>query len=83
MGRKDFGSVERVFTIELNSRDNVKDVAFPCGSQRVLIEGTIGALRRASFVEDNVLELIGSGGALRVDLSRKDLAKGIEFRRSQ
>jgi hypothetical protein len=39
------------------------------------MEGTIGALKYAEFVEDTVLELVGTGGVLRVDLSREDLAK--------
>jgi len=76
MSRKESAAAaERVFTIELDSRNNVKDVTVPRGSQRVVIEGTIGVLRRAKFVEPTVLELAGSGGVLRVDLSREDLAE--------
>jgi hypothetical protein len=40
-----------------------------------MMEGTIGALKHAEFVEDAVLELVGTNGVLRVDLSREDLAK--------
>ena len=65
-----------MFTLELDTRSNVRYVAVPYGSQRLVIEGTIGLLRRAAFVEDAVLELTGSSGVLRVDLSKEDLAKG-------
>ncbi len=75
MDRKSAGTSDRIFTAELYSRSNVKEVAAPGGSQRVTIEGTIGKLQHARFVENAVLELTGSGGILRVDLSREDLVK--------
>jgi hypothetical protein len=66
---------ELVFTVELKSRGNVKNVTLSNGAQGVLIEGTLGALERAEFVEDMVLEVTGENGVLRVDLAREDLAK--------
>jgi hypothetical protein len=69
------GKDELVFTVELKSRGNVKNVALSNGAQGVLIEGTLGALKRAEFVEDVVLEVTGDNGVLRVDLAREDLAK--------
>jgi hypothetical protein len=65
----------RIFSIELDSGNDLKKVSVPNGSRRILLEGTIGTLREAMFVEDSVLQLVGSGGVLRVDLSREDLAK--------
>ncbi|MGA1975698.1 MAG: hypothetical protein ABSG92_08685 [Conexivisphaerales archaeon] len=32
-------------------------------------------MKHAEFVEDAVLELVGTGGVLMVDLSREDVAK--------
>ena len=64
----------RVFTIELNTGNDLKKVSIPNGPQRLLLEGTIGSLKHAKFVEDAVLELVGTGGTLRVDLSREDIA---------
>jgi len=64
----------RVFTIELDSGSDLKKVSIPNGPQRLLLEGTIGSLKHAKFVENAVLELEGTGGTLRVDLSREDLA---------
>jgi len=69
------GKDELVFTVELKSRGNVKNVTLSNGAQGVLIEGTLGALKRAEFVEDVVLEVTGDNGVLRVDLAREDLAK--------
>jgi hypothetical protein len=66
---------ELVFTVELKSRGNVKNVALSNGAHGVLIEGTLGALKRAEFVEDVVLEVTGDNGVLRVDLAREDLAQ--------
>jgi hypothetical protein len=63
----------RVFTVELDSGSDLKKVSVPNGNRRILLEGTIGALRKAEFLEDSILELQGSGGVLRVDLSREDL----------
>jgi len=64
----------RVFTLELNSGKGLKKVNVPDGTQRLLMEGTIGTLKRAEFVEGAILELIGTEGTLRVDLSMEDLA---------
>ena len=61
--------------MEFDPRSNLNDVSAPRGSERVAIEGTIGALLRARFVEDSELELPGSGGVLRVDFSLEYLAK--------
>ena len=63
----------RVFTVELDSGSDLRKLNVPNGSQRILMEGTIGYLNHADFVEDAVLELVGSEGVLRVDLSREDL----------
>ncbi len=66
---------KRAFTIELNSKTDVERVMVPNGTGGFLVEGTIGTLKHVTFVEDSVLELTGTKGILRVDLSREDLAK--------
>ena len=66
---------ERVFTVELNSKSEVKNLIVQNGVQRTVIEGTIGVLKHAGFVEGTVLELTGTRGVLRVDLAREDLAE--------
>jgi len=62
-----------MFTIELRSKDDVKNVAMD-GDSNVIIEGTIGSLKRAHFIEDLVLEVIGTKGVLRLDLAADDLS---------
>jgi len=66
------GKDERMFTIELKSKRDVKNVSLD-RDEKVLIEGSIGSLKRAQFLEDLVLEVIGSNGVLRVDLAMNDL----------
>lgn len=68
-------SNERGFSIEVDSGSGLKRVNVPNGAKRFLLEGTIGVLKRVEFVEDSVLELTGSSGVIRVDLSRDDLEK--------
>ena len=63
-----------MFTIELRSKGDVKNVTLD-GDERVFIEGSLGSFRRAHFVEDLVLEVIGTNGELRIDLGTKDLEK--------
>ncbi len=63
---------ERVFTIELRSKGDVKNVYLE-GDEKVSVEGSLGTLRRAQFVDDLVLEVIGSKGELRLDLGPMDL----------
>lgn len=61
-----------MFTIELRSKGDVKNVSVN-GDDKVLIEGSIGSLIRARFLEGIVLEVIGTNGELRVDLNVNDL----------
>jgi len=64
----------RTFTIELRSKGHLKNVSLE-SDQKVLIEGSIGYLKRARFVEDIILEVVGSNGEMRIDLGTKDLQK--------
>ena len=63
---------KRMFTIELKSKSDLKSVSLD-GDERISIEGSLGSFKRAQFVEDLVLEVIGSNGELRVDLAANDL----------
>jgi hypothetical protein len=65
----------RIFSVELDSGKDLMKVSVPNGRRRILLEGTIGTLREAGFVEDSILQLAGSEGVLRVDLSREDLTR--------
>jgi hypothetical protein len=71
-----------MFIIELKSKGDVKSVSLD-GDEKVLIEGSIGSLKRAQFLEDLVLEVIGSNGVLRMDLAMKDLEHSIKSEESK
>jgi hypothetical protein len=71
------GKDERMFSIELRSKEEVKNV-FLDGDEKVLIEGSIGSFIRAQFLEGLVLEVIGSNGELRIDLAIRDLERPIK-----
>jgi len=66
--------MERFFSIELKSKADLKNVTLSNGSHdSVLVEGTIGELVQAMFVEDEILEVIGKKGTLRINLKEKEL----------
>lgn len=63
---------KRMFMIELESKDDVKNISMDRDSKNV-IEGTLGSLESAHFIDDIVLEVVGSKGVLRVDLAASDI----------
>ena len=70
---------ERVFSVELKSKRNLKNIILTDGSSdSVLIEGTIGELVQATFAEGVVLEVVGKNGVLRLDLGEDDIKKTSE-----
>jgi len=74
METKNLAKVNRSFSLELKSRSSLKTAIVGNGQgDRVTIEGRIGALKRIEFVEGTILEIVGTGGVLRVDLSRDEL----------
>ncbi len=76
MVRKEVVAEERFFSLELRSKDAVRVVSLGNGNgDRVTIEGTVGRLELVEFVEDSILELVGTAGTLRVDLAREELVK--------
>lgn len=67
---------ERVFSVELKSKRNLKNVTLTNGSSdSVLVEGTIGELVQATFAEGIILEVIGKKGVLRIDLREDEIQK--------
>jgi len=70
---------ERVFSVELKSKTHLKNVTLTNGTtENVLVEGTIGTLLEATFEEGIILEVIGSKGVLRLDLSPDEIKKTVE-----
>ncbi len=67
---------ERVFSVELKSKGNLKNVTLTNASiDSVLLEGTIGELVYASFMEGVLLEVVGKNGIIRVDLGAEEIQK--------
>jgi hypothetical protein len=70
---------ERVFSVELKSKRNLKNVTLTNGSSdSVLVEGTIGELVQATFAEGIILEVIGKKGVLRIDLGEDEIQKATD-----
>jgi hypothetical protein len=71
-------SKERFFSIELTSKNHLKNVTLTNGSyDNVLVEGTIGELVAATFAEDEILEVTGKKGVLRINLAQTDIQKPV------
>ena len=67
---------ERSFSVELKSKVNLKNITLNNDSrENVVIEGTIGKLEHAEFVEDAVLEVLGKKGVLRIDISEDEIKR--------
>lgn len=64
---------ERDFSIELNSRKHWRAAFSNHENEGVLLEGTLGHLIRASFVEPEILEVRGSYGVLRIYLRYSEI----------
>jgi len=65
---------ERSFSIELKNKQNLKNVTLNSSStENVLLEGTIGELKTASFVSEDILEVVGSQGVLRVNVAKQEI----------
>jgi len=67
---------ERSFSVELKPKVNLRHLAFNNDSrENALIEGSIGELEHAEFVEDMVLEILGRKGVLRIDISENEIKR--------
>lgn len=68
----------RFFSIELKSKQQIKNISMSNDKQKesTLIEGTIGNLVEASFMEGVVLEVKGTRGVLRIDLQQQEVKTG-------
>ncbi|MDH5439347.1 MAG: hypothetical protein OEY31_01930 [Candidatus Bathyarchaeota archaeon] len=65
---------ERSFSVELKSKANLKNMTLNNDDQEnVLIEGTIGELQHASFVEPEILEVKGRCGVLRLNVRKSEV----------
>ncbi|MFW9908967.1 MAG: hypothetical protein ACFFEF_10360 [Candidatus Thorarchaeota archaeon] len=73
MNFQDNENGERSFSIELNYDEHKLSTLSSDVHDGVLIEGTLGTLEHATFVEPEILEVKGSCGVLRVHLRRSEI----------
>ena len=66
---------ERFFSIELSSKANLKNVTLANGGvhENVLIEGNLGFLKQATFIDGVVLEIVCDEGIFRINLTRDEI----------
>ena len=65
-----------MFSIELNSKSQIERISLPNEKgDSLLIEGFLGELQSLRLVEGEMLEITGSNGILRTDLSENELKK--------
>ena len=71
--------MNRGFTAEISSKKYVKNISISNEAHdRVLFEGVFGELEELSMVEDEVLEIKGTEGTIRIDISRQELKRIFE-----
>jgi hypothetical protein len=69
---------ERSFSVELKSKVNLKNITLNNDVQEnAVIEGTIGKLEHAGFVEDMILEVQGRKGVLRIDIGENEIKRKV------
>jgi hypothetical protein len=74
MDFQDNENSERSFSIELSYDKHRLSTLTTDVHDGVLIEGTLGTLQHATFVDPEILEVKGSCGVLRVHLRRSEIA---------
>lgn len=63
---------EHSFSVQLTSREHVKNVCLGDGSE-ILLEGYLGHLETLELVDESIIEIRGSKGVLRFDLTKQQL----------
>ena len=71
--------LERTFSIELKSKAQLKNVTLTNGtSETVLIEGTLGELVQATFADEEIFEVLGTKGVLRINLQNGEIKIAVQ-----
>ena len=84
MERRTKKEKERIFSVELKSKRNLKNINLTNDSNdSVLLEGSIGELMQATFAEGVILEVVGKNGILRIDLREEEIRKTTEQNRTE
>ena len=73
---------EHSFSVQLTSKDHVKNVCLSNGSE-VLFEGYLGQLESLEMIDESIIEIQGSKGVLRFDLKKDKLLNLLESRKEE
>ena len=65
----------RSFSIEIKSKNYLDKISINDANQGVLIEGEYGELCCLSLLEDKLLEIQGSNGIFRIEVTLEELTK--------
>jgi len=67
---------ERSVSIELKGKGYLKNITLNNESrEKALVEGTIGELEHAEFVDDAILEVLGTKGILRIAIEENEITR--------
>ena len=65
----------RSFSIEIKSKNHLDKISINDDNLGVLIEGEYGEFCNLFLHEDKLLEIIGSNGIFRIEVTREELSK--------
>lgn len=67
------------FSIELKSKEFLRNVTVKNGmGENVLIEGYLGELKEISLLDESMLEIRGTNGIIRLDITAQDFSQLIK-----
>ena len=61
------------FSVQMRSAESISGMVINRKKDRVFIEGELGRLKEAEYIEGRVLIITGENGVLRIDISRETL----------
>ncbi len=74
--------MDRTFSVEIGSKSDVRQMVISNhAGDSVLFEGSLGNLEEIALVEDVSLEVRGTKGILRIDVSKDELKQVFKQKR--
>jgi hypothetical protein len=61
----------------MTSRENLEKINIQEGKKGVLLEGNLGEVKEITLIEDRLLELNCTNGAIRLNITRDELLKAL------
>ncbi len=61
------------FSVQMSSTESISGLVINRKKDRVFIEGELGLLKEAEYVEGKVLIITGENGVLRIDISKETI----------